>query len=565
MRLRGTLLIPLGIAAATALAAQDTSHPTGTVADAAVSPSLAQSYPGGSETPLGLRIHDLLSDPLVSRAHWGIAVTALDGTPVYGLDEGKLFRPASTAKLFTTAAAMALLGPETRFTTSIYGDLDTATGVVHGDLTLMGGGDPSFGTNDLAAMPPSTSGQEPSADRENASVAGLAQKVIAAGVTQITGDVLGNDTLFEAPTVPEGWAEEDLLWGYGALPSALSVSDNELRVTIRPKPAGPAEEHPANWIGSFASVDQIYPYLQVSNEVLTLPRDAENGAGVDAQASPGSPQAVRTFGRLSSASPPATVHIALQDPAAYAAGALRALLVERGTLINGKAKAVHSPPPAAPTPFLHTLRQPEPENSGPGVPLGTAYVCGDTPHSMHLLAEHRSPPLREDVAFTLKTSANLHAEILLHHLGLKGPCPGVTTLQGARVLRNWLLHLGIADHDLLLYDGSGLSTKDLVTPRSEAQLLAYAAAQPWFVQWKAGLPVAGVDGTLSGRFANSPLKGKVFAKTGTLGESRALAGFIQGASGREIIFAILVDNHDPGSSADRTAMDKIVEAIAANN
>ncbi len=104
-----------------------------------------------------------------------------------------------------------------------------------------------------------------------------------------------------------------------------------------------------------------------------------------------------------------------------------------------------------------------------------------------------------------------------------------------------------------------------MTPRAEAQLLAYAASQPWFIQWKAALPVGGVDGTLASRFTAPPLKGQIFAKTGTLGESRALAGYIRCASGQELIVVILDDDHTPGSSADRIAMDAIVAAIAEDN
>jgi D-alanyl-D-alanine carboxypeptidase/D-alanyl-D-alanine-endopeptidase (penicillin-binding protein 4) len=98
-----------------------------------------------------------------------------------------------------------------------------------------------------------------------------------------------------------------------------------------------------------------------------------------------------------------------------------------------------------------------------------------------------------------------------------------------------------------------------------AKLLQFAAKQPWFVQWMATLPVGGVDGSLEGRFTKAPLKGHVFAKTGTLGESRALSGYVQCASGRTVIFSILVGNHAPGTSADRAVMDRMVAAIAAAN
>ena len=80
------------------------------------------AFPTGDTTPLGSKIATVLADPTVSRAHWGIAVTALDGTPIYGFDEGKLFRPASNAKLFTTAAAMALLGSNDTSLTVLYAE-----------------------------------------------------------------------------------------------------------------------------------------------------------------------------------------------------------------------------------------------------------------------------------------------------------------------------------------------------------------------------------------------------------------------------------------------------------
>jgi D-alanyl-D-alanine carboxypeptidase/D-alanyl-D-alanine-endopeptidase (penicillin-binding protein 4) len=128
-----------------------------------------------------------------------------------------------------------------------------------------------------------------------------------------------------------------------------------------------------------------------------------------------------------------------------------------------------------------------------------------------------------------------------------------------------LVHAGLDPADFVFYDGSGLSGHDLVAPRATAQLLAYATKQPWFAQWKAALPVGGEDGTLSSRFPDAPLKDHLFAKTGTLGESRALSGYLDTASGKQVIFSIMVDDHAPNTSADRRVMDEIVAAIAANN
>jgi D-alanyl-D-alanine carboxypeptidase/D-alanyl-D-alanine-endopeptidase (penicillin-binding protein 4) len=181
---------------------------------------------------------------------------------------------------------------------------------------------------------------------------------------------------------------------------------------------------------------------------------------------------------------------------------------------------------------------------------------------------HTSPTLAEDVDYTLKVSQNLHAEMLLRRLGAaygNVGRDGDTSLdaQGVRVIRQFLINAGINGDDFIFFDGSGMSSHDLVAPRAAAQLLAYAPHQPWFPQWKAGLPVGGEDGTLRSRFADAPLKDHVFAKTGTLGETRALSGYLDCASGKQVIFSIMEDTHSPSSSTDRAVFDKIVAAIAA--
>jgi D-alanyl-D-alanine carboxypeptidase/D-alanyl-D-alanine-endopeptidase (penicillin-binding protein 4) len=93
-------------------------------------------------------------------------------------------------------------------------------------------------------------------------------------------------------------------------------------------------------------------------------------------------------------------------------------------------------------------------------------------------------------------------------------------------------------------------------------LLTYAAKQSWGEAFRTSLPVGGVDGSLAGRFKQALVNGKVFAKTGTLGEARALSGYLVAASGRTVVFSIMCTDHLPNEPADRAAMDKIVAAIA---
>ena len=131
------------------------------------------------------------------------------------------------------------------------------------------------------------------------------------------------------------------------------------------------------------------------------------------------------------------------------------------------------------------------------------------------------------------------------------------------MVRQFLVNAGVKDEEFVLFDGSGLSHKDLMTPRAFTQLLAYAARQPWGESWKATLPVAGVDGTLANRFRNTALQEKMQAKTGTHDEANSLSGYLQTASGKTLAFSILVNDHRPDSDAERLAIDRICEAIAA--
>ncbi len=510
--------------------------------------------------PLKLQVARLLADPAVSRSHWGIAVTKMDGKPIYALNAEQFFHPASNAKLFTTAAAMALLGPEaTVKTTARIDGLFNGKEHIKGDVYLYGEGDANLSGRTIPYAPDTSEASPPLRDLDD-----MAARIASTGVKTVDGDVIGIGDHFGNEPYPQGWSVDDLPWGYGAPVSALSVNDNQLKVTITP----------ATELSSRASIEIIpaVPYYTVVNDVMTVSAGEPTSIAIDRM--PGS-KTLRVYGRMAMDATPETDHISIDDPAEFAAVAFKQLLEQHGITISGRARAEHVVSQDTRS-FNEILHEPmdlaQLKTMGKGEPDAADAVCSGScdpakiPHSL-VVVGHISPTLLEDIVLTNKSSLNLHAELILRRLGDRfafDPSSG-SFAQGARVVRQFLIDAGISGDDFYFYDGSGLSSYDLVTPQATSKLLQYAATQPWFADWKSSLPVGGVDGTLVGRFTQAPLKGHVFAKTGTLGEARALSGYLDCASGRTVIFSIMVDNHAPHSHADEATMDKIVAAIAETN
>jgi D-alanyl-D-alanine carboxypeptidase/D-alanyl-D-alanine-endopeptidase (penicillin-binding protein 4) len=519
--------------------------------------------PAGAKVPsksrkaemLKTEIAALLADPAVSRAHWGIDVTTMDGTPIYALNEGQLFRPASNNKIFTTATAMALLGGGTTFETKVIAKgVRNGTERLTGDLVLVGSGDANLSGRVIPYISPALRPKPaPPAPPALRYLEDIADQVAKTGLKVVNGDVVGDDTLFPWEPYAENWTIDDAVWGYGAPVSALTINDNQLKVTVTP---GSAAGQPAT-----VTIDPAVPYYTVDISAL-ITGPAKSGDHVQMERSIGS-KVLRIYGAIAVDARPDEEEIAIEDPAEYAAAALKTMLEARGIVITGKARAKHRLAVDAQG-FLKQTRLPI-----PGFDAHRVYGRASRPPAAPavagaMLAVHTSVPVHEDIVATNKVSQNLHAELFLHDLGASVAGDG-STVQGARVIRAFLENAGVDKDDFAFFDGSGLSGHDLVAPRATARFLLYASKQSWFADWKASLPVGGEDGTLASRFAKAPLKDHLFAKTGTLGEARALSGYLDCASGRTIIFSIMVNNHTPGSHADGAAMDKIVAAIAVAN
>jgi D-alanyl-D-alanine carboxypeptidase/D-alanyl-D-alanine-endopeptidase (penicillin-binding protein 4) len=135
---------------------------------------------------------------------------------------------------------------------------------------------------------------------------------------------------------------------------------------------------------------------------------------------------------------------------------------------------------------------------------------------------------------------------------------------GTAVLKQFLLKAGLKEDEFVFLDGSGLSRRDLVTPAAVIQFLIFASRQPWGPAYEESLPVAGVDGSLSERFLNTPAGGLIHAKTGTLSHVNALSGYGQTQQGRRFVFSILCNDHDvPGNKIPAT-IDSIVQLMVTS-
>jgi D-alanyl-D-alanine carboxypeptidase/D-alanyl-D-alanine-endopeptidase (penicillin-binding protein 4) len=486
---------------------------------------------------LATRVDAVLSEPDLARGFWGIEVVSLSsGKVLYEHNADKLFTPASNTKLFTTAAALALIGPDYTFHTTVEtnGTLDKH-GRLTGDLLLVGRGDPNLSGREL----PYTLHTERSSHAIEA-LEQLADELVQKGVKYVDGDIIADDSYFAFERYGEGWSQDDLVWADGAPVSALTVNDNVVFVNILP--ADRAGEH------AFVSITPFADYYHIDNRMITTP--AGTGRRIFINREPGS-TILTLWGNMPLDDAGANEALAIEDPAEFTAGLFRQLLEKRGVVVYGQQRTRHTDLASLST-FTVTALAPARGGDEPSRALQNRPL---------VLASHESKPLIEDVRVINKVSQNLHAEILLRLLGREKGTAG-TVEGGLEVVRGFLNKAGISPDQYVFYDGSGLSRQNLATPSAVVQLLRYAASQPWGASFRDTLPVAGVDGSLAERFNHDDIQGRVRGKTGSLGGVKTLSGYATTDRGEPVAFSILTNNFNLPTKRITDAIDDVVEAIA---
>jgi serine-type D-Ala-D-Ala carboxypeptidase/endopeptidase (penicillin-binding protein 4) len=450
-----------------------------------------------------------------NKGEWGLLILDADtGESLYELNPDKYFVPASNMKLFTTALALAKLGTDFRFHTTLetHGTI-SPEGTLSGDVFLVGRGDPNLSNRKF----PYELKEEFDGAPERV-LAELADALVAKGVKQITGDIVGDDSYFPREIYPDGWEIGDTVWNYGAAISAIVVDDNTVTLTLTPGdlPGGTVQ----------AALSPATPDFYVQNDVVTS--GAEVKSDLTLTREPGA-KLVVVRGTLPAHSAPRKLVLALHEPAEDAAALLTRLLADRGVKIGGTSRAMHAPETAA-----------------------------DAPRAV--LAEHVSIPLGDSVKLVNKISQNLHTEMLLRTAARQNGI-WLTPDDLAKFPADFYAATGIAVGDVVQTDASGLSRHDLVTPRAIGVLLKYAQAQPWFAAYFASLPVAGVDGTLEDRMKNTIADGKIHAKTGSVEHVRTRSGFAETPAGRKLIFSFLGNNQGGNNHEATDVLDALCVAM----
>ena len=462
-------------------------------------PAQAQARRGGV---LATRLDRLLDEEPFNRALWGVAIADPSGHMVFERNGDRLFVPASNTKLVVAAVAAALLPPDYRFRTSVYGAGPIGDSVLHGDLILYGRGDPTLSARYYPTR--LTPFEE------------LADSLRARGVARVEGDLVGDASYFDSVATHPSWEAYDLTWSYAAPVTALGFNDNSVDFDIAPGAAG---QPPVISLAPNLGV------VQFTNRARTVP--ADSARTIEFYRQPGT-NVVWAEGDVPVDARPWTANVAVVDGPAWAATAFRAVLASRGIAVTGRVRTVYD---------------------------STTYAAA---RRMDPLAEHRSPPLPKVLEPILSMSHNWYAEMLLKTIGREVRGRG-SWEAGLDVERRFLIDSLRVDSTMFhLADGSGLSHHNLVAPDAFVRLLRAMRERPAARAFLDALPRGG-EGTLRYRFRRAPLAGRVRAKTGSIGTVNTLSGYLE-TPGGVWTFSIQLNNH---TAREREALQRLDAIVAA--
>ncbi|NQV87209.1 MAG: D-alanyl-D-alanine carboxypeptidase/D-alanyl-D-alanine-endopeptidase [Woeseiaceae bacterium] len=423
-----------------------------------------------SELPVGVR--NALNVRNVPAESLSVFVTDVDSDETILEWRGNEPRnPASTIKLLTTLVALDLLGPAYRWRTDVYVAGELKNGRLDGDLIIKGYGDPYLVTERVWQ---------------------LLRDVRHAGVKEITGDLLLDDSWFDVGNDDPAAFDRQPLRAYNVAPNALLMNFKVVRYWFEPDQASGAVA---------VRMDPMLDNLSVENQ-LGLANSSCRGyqRGITVTTNKAVDE-VTFSGRFPNGCKQYAMDRTALSHNEFAYGLFESLWRESGGLFDGDWRNVVVAKDAEP------------------------------------LLSFESLPLAEMIARINKHSNNVMARQLLYTLSAEENGPPGTEDSGKAVISKWLENNGLASTEITLANGAGLSRDTRTTAKDMAKMLQFAWRKPYMPEYLASLSLSGLDGTLRRRFTNSELAGKAHLKTGSMDHVTAIAGYLQSRTGRR--FAVV--------------------------
>jgi D-alanyl-D-alanine carboxypeptidase/D-alanyl-D-alanine-endopeptidase (penicillin-binding protein 4) len=435
---------------------------------------------------------------------WAIEVVSLDtGEVLCAMNSRHSMVPASNMKLFTTAAALHYLGPDFTTRTSFYFEGKAlAGGILDGNLILYGRGDPNI--SGRFHNSPTSIFEE------------IADKLKAMGLRRITGDIIGDDSYFDNDYYGPWLPKEKHKW-YAARVSALSFNDNCIDIYVRPgaSPGAKAKVAKSPYTSFARVINRASTTNRKKNAVWASP--LENGRDI------------LVGGKIWTGKKVEELWFPVESPPLYAATVFKETLERKGIKVSGKPRALG-------------------DDRTTAVPKKAVPVL-----------EYESLPLSEMIKVINKRSQNLHAELMLKHIGLQ-QSGKPTFMDGSKAICDFIKSTGIEPGSVIVKDGSGLCRDNRASAHSIVQLLQYMDSGKHAASFKDSLAISGVDKSLKGMTWIAP-KDKIRAKTGWLKGTLAFSGYVDGRTQR-LAFSIVVNDYTADSMRIRRARDRICAELA---
>ncbi len=489
------------VATRSVAAPQPAPQPTSSPEAPSAPPAASSPVPEGSTTglPLAARLAAHLRAPAFSPEETGLIILSLpEGSTVLARNPDRPLRPASTMKILTSAAALSLLKPEFVYNTRILAESPIdADGAVAGNLYIQGSGAPDLVGEAWWLM---------------------TRRLAALGLRRVDGDLVGDESYFDAVRRPAGWPEPAADSWYNAPVGALSCNFNVVTVRIDPSPLVGARPD--------ITLEPVSSFFQVMNRAMTTTGAASVSV---ARSFEGGQNSLVIAGTIRKGGGPIFFNRSVEEPALYALHAFKEIAAEHGIEIRG------------------------------------SLVTGVTPEKARELLRHESRPLGPLLRDMNKNSNNYMAESILKTLGAEFEGTPGTTASGIQVLRTYLSGLGLDPGSAVFADGSGLSDQDRVPARLLAEALWKARADFEIgPELETSLPIGGADGTLDERFGGEEARRRVRAKTGRIAGALSLAGYAANRDGHVFAFAFLANR--PRGTIDQVhrAMDRVVDELVTS-